>query len=441
MNTTTFDEAIPKLIGFLEERMGSAPVSEGVIVRDVQGRLCFFSNSECKNENDRSALEEGIASLLGPYARTDRPIAFKGDFGSERILTSLESAPIQVGKSVVRLIDRRLVGSTWVESETLERKTPARIVFATIKGGVGRSTALCVCAADLARRGKNVLILDLDLEAPGVGNLMLDEDAMPDYGIVDFLIEENSIITTQNIIGVSRLTDPSGGRVDVVPSFGKGATRHPENVIPKISKLHADESSENGGQLAKRINESIDKLTSASNYDVVLVDSRAGLAELAAPAIVGLGANVLLFGTAQKQTMEGYRSLFSALQILAQRDLYHDRSAEWRMMLKPVYAKSSMSSPNTRQFSTQFYELFSEFIYDMDSDEAPDPDALMFAEMDPGAPHAALTIAFSSSFIDFEPTIEPNQLTAPFYEQAYRPFLNGIDKIIKNSSGDNSANN
>jgi len=270
---------------------------------------------------------------------------------------------------------------------------------------------------------------------------MLDETNMPDYGIVDFLIEDESIITTRDIIGISQLTDPSGGRVDVVPSFGKAAVRHPENVIPKISMLHADESSENGGQLAKRISESIDKLTSVNNYDVVLIDSRAGLAELAAPAIVGLGATILLFGTAQKQTMEGYRSLFSALQILAQRDLYHNRSAEWRTMLKPVYAKSSLSTYNTSQFSTQFFELFSEFIYDMDSSETPDPDALTFAEMDPEAPHTPLTIAFSSSFIDFEPTVEPNQLTAPFYEQAYRPFLEGIDRIIKETSGDNNENN
>lgn len=39
--------------------------------------------------------------------------------------------------------------------------------FYSYKGGVGRSMALAHCAAELARRGRKVLIIDLDLEAPG----------------------------------------------------------------------------------------------------------------------------------------------------------------------------------------------------------------------------------------------------------------------------------
>jgi cellulose biosynthesis protein BcsQ len=39
--------------------------------------------------------------------------------------------------------------------------------FYSYKGGVGRSMALAHCAAEMARRGRKVLIIDLDLEAPG----------------------------------------------------------------------------------------------------------------------------------------------------------------------------------------------------------------------------------------------------------------------------------
>ena len=40
--------------------------------------------------------------------------------------------------------------------------------FYSFKGGVGRSFALLETAAQLARRGRSVLVWDLDLEAPGL---------------------------------------------------------------------------------------------------------------------------------------------------------------------------------------------------------------------------------------------------------------------------------
>src|SRR5262245_11020937 len=42
------------------------------------------------------------------------------------------------------------------------------ITFYSYKGGVGRSMALANTAVILARRGKRVLVVDWDLEAPGI---------------------------------------------------------------------------------------------------------------------------------------------------------------------------------------------------------------------------------------------------------------------------------
>src|SRR4051812_16178325 len=42
------------------------------------------------------------------------------------------------------------------------------ITFYSFKGGVGRSMALANIAVQLARRGKRVLAVDWDLEAPGL---------------------------------------------------------------------------------------------------------------------------------------------------------------------------------------------------------------------------------------------------------------------------------
>ena len=42
------------------------------------------------------------------------------------------------------------------------------ITFYSYKGGVGRSLALANCAKFLAYHGKKVVVMDLDLEAPGL---------------------------------------------------------------------------------------------------------------------------------------------------------------------------------------------------------------------------------------------------------------------------------
>ena len=175
----------------------------------------------------------------------------------------------------------------------------------------------------------------------------------------------------------------------------------------------------------------IDRIAGMNSYDVVLVDSRAGLSELAAPAVIGLGATVLLFGTAQKQTMEGYRSLFSALQLLAQRDRKLKRDTEWRLALRPVYAKSSMDPAVGQQFLDEIFELYSEHLYDAESEQEPDADSLRFTRDDKAAPHWPMTIAFSQSLVDFDPARAPGQLTQSFYENAFRPFLQGLDDIVQ----------
>ena len=56
--------------------------------------------------------------------------------------------------------------------------------FYSYKGGVGRSLALAHCAAELARRGRKVLIIDLDLEAPGQHCTNLFADQFPKNGQV-----------------------------------------------------------------------------------------------------------------------------------------------------------------------------------------------------------------------------------------------------------------
>lgn len=436
MANVLFDDSLPLLVRTLSQKAGQDFVEAGTALRDASGRLTFVANRQAKSDDEREELERALVEALGPYVRSDRPILFAEDSGAQLILSAGERLPIQVDTIVCKLLDRRIVGAGWLEQPVTERKTPPRIAFATLKGGVGRSTALVVTAMDLARRNRNVLIVDLDLEAPGLGDLLLDDERLPELGILDFLVENGiggiSDSALVSFVGTSELTTAAGGRVDVVPALGRRSLASPENILPKLSRAMIEDITAAGDTVSvgQQISDMISRITALADYDVVLIDSRAGLAELAAPAIIGLGATVLLFGIAQKQTIVGYRSLFAAFKLLAERDGVSGHDSDWRTMFRPVYAKASLNEDIGERYRDDIYELYSEFLYDAESADNNSTDLLRFSRDDTEAPHWPLIIPFNSYFVDFDPSRIPNQLTQSFYEQTYRSFLNEIDGIM-----------
>jgi Mrp family chromosome partitioning ATPase len=434
-----FDQSLPTFVRALAEHLGVDVLKQGLVVRDSSGRLRFLTSEVPPSEERRVDIEKRIADVLGAYARRDGAIAFNDEPGVQQLLKDPEAFPMQQDSFTFRLLDRRIIGSAWLDSPQEETAGPPRVVFASLKGGVGRSTALAVAASDLARRNKNILVVDLDLEAPGVGDMLLDDERMPHFGTVDYLVENGlGGITDRylsDFIGTSPLTTPGGGRVDVLPALGKDAIENPSNTLPKLSRAMIEDIGSEGISvpLAAQIADMIRRFTGRDSYDVVLIDSRAGLSELAAPAILGLGANVLLFGTAQRQTIQGYAALFAGLKLLADRDIMAQRPAEWRLSFKAVYAKAGLDASAGARYRDELYELFADNLYDEDNSQESNPDAISFDIDDEDAPHWPLVIPFTQNLVDFDPIQAPSQLNATFYEQAYRPFLNGIDSIIASS--------
>jgi hypothetical protein len=436
MSEVFFDDSLPLLARTVRRVLSEDALREGIILRDAVGQLSFIVSTEAPSDQQRERIIKTLKDALGSYARPDRVLAYRNDPGANQLLHEQCYLPVQVDGTFCRLLDRRIVGAGWLEYPQAEACGPSRLVFASLKGGVGRSTALSVAAADLSRRNRNVLVVDLDLEAPGLGDFLLDETRMPRFGSLDFLVEDGiggvSDARLDDFVGTSSLTTGGGGRVDVVPALGRQALLNPENVLPKLSRAVIEDLAEDGSSIPVviQISAMIKRLIEREEYDVVLIDSRAGLSELAAPAILGLGATVLLFGTAQKQTIDGYRSLFAELRLLAQRDRAAGREADWRLLLKPVYAKASLDPGIAAKHRDDLYDLFAEYLYDAENEDASPEDAIAFDIDDPVAPHSPLLIPFSQSFLDFDSARNPNQLTQAFYEQTFRPFLSGIDAAI-----------
>jgi hypothetical protein len=66
---------------------------------------------------------------------------------------------------------------------------PLAVSFYSLRGGVGRSTALAYTARILAAEGRKVVCVDMDLEAPGLSVLFGAEEEIPHrHGVVDLLV-------------------------------------------------------------------------------------------------------------------------------------------------------------------------------------------------------------------------------------------------------------
>lgn len=438
----TFDNSIDVLVNALKTKIGESFAMDGVVLRDSDGRLSFISNSNApEDENGREILSARIRDVLGAYARED-VLIFADDPAARFGLAGAMRTSILADGSAVVLIDRRIVGAGWQAKPSIDSPKPPRVVFSSLKGGVGRSTALMFAAADLASGGQNVLVIDLDLEAPGLGESLLRLDDMPKFGIVDYLVESNVYGSApdnlDDFIGLSSLTD-GRGRVDVLPAFGRTSEEHPENVLPKLSRAMLDNTDELGiyGAKGRQLSNMIERFTDRQMYDVVLIDSRAGLAEMSAPAVLSLGALVLLFGTAQQQTISGYRALFASLRQIADDDVLAGGKADWRWLLQPVYAKVAPDPLAIQRHEADLYDLFSENIYD--EDDISDPSVFRFSEHDADAPHKPWMIPFDSRFVGFDPRRQQNQLATEYYDSGFRAFLKRLYEKINAMNGSNSV--
>jgi MinD-like ATPase involved in chromosome partitioning or flagellar assembly len=357
---TRFDDSLAALVAVVASELGDDAVEDGTVLRDAFGRLAFFTSRKLP-EAVAERLATDLVAALGGYARADRPVADSDDFSTASVLEDPLALRVMVGPRRVRLVDRRLVGGDWLRAPAPPAPPPPRFVFASLKGGVGRSTALAVVAAHLASRGKRVLAVDLDLEAPGLAWTLLAEDTFPPFGILDALVENNisglDAAFMADMVGPSALAH-RGGRIDVIPAFGRRSIEHPADVLAKLARAYAEDIRPDGSvaTILDQVRTIVDGYSDPTRYDAILIDARAGLHETSASAILGLGAEVFLFGLDEPQTFRGYAVLLAHLA----RFLSGGERPEWTERLTMVQGKAPVDAEQRQAFVEQCRLLFEE---------------------------------------------------------------------------------
>ena len=227
---------------------------------------------------------------------------------------------------------------------------PYIVTFYSFKGGVGRSLALINVAFGLVKRGRNVLVVDMDLEAPGIsGFLSRNDELARAFGkdaidLVGMAIEhaaQNPDATTYDsffagVDGVEYAVPIAKKKLDhlsIKPRLGiQGrldviGVRQDEDksFIDRLAALELGKKTGNQLQLAanalraylktRRIDApplpGVDDILGAENkpvpYDYVLVDSRTGVTDAGGLCIGPLSDRLVVLTGLNDQNVAGTR--------------------------------------------------------------------------------------------------------------------------------------
>jgi cellulose biosynthesis protein BcsQ len=427
-----FNEVLPKVSELISAQTFPSGI-EPLVIRDIHGRIRIAINMD-RNDCAEivSALEEKL-SVLGAYCNTatSSVLCREDFFEPDSVFNSTEilhwSTPNS--DSSIRVLDRQVTGQDWLIPKESAEGAPPRLVFFGIKGGVGRSTALAMLAYKLANSGKKVLLIDLDLESPGLSGLLLPQDRLAEFGVVDWLIEDavgQDDEVLRRMISVSPLSEWTQKEIRVAAAMGQGDLSY----LEKLSRAYADVAVGNHSEsFTKRIHRLVKKLEELEKPDVVLIDSRAGLHDLAAVSIVGLASTAFLFATDTPQSWQGYKLLFSHWQS------HPEIAVDVRERLAIVQAlfPESDQSKRARGFLEKSYELFSETLYE-EIRPGETGDAFNFDLEVESAPHYPLRINWNNRFQEFEPLLLSQGLfTDAEIEASFGNFFLGALQCVDGS--------
>ncbi len=254
------------------------------------------------------------------------------------------------------------------------------VTFYSYKGGTGRSMAVANIAWVLASCGKRVLVLDWDLEAPGLQRyfrpFLVDKDLASSEGLVDFfadfileaitpleegeLLPDDWYVAQADILRYAISLDwkfPGTGRVDFVPAGRQGP-----DYAARFAAINFQHFYDRlgGGTLLEEA-----KKRMRAEYDYVLIDSRTGVSDTAGISTVQMPDMLVVCFTLNNQSIEGASSVtFNAFEQHKQ-TFHRGHRDEFRVVPIPTrieQAEQEMLRQGRHYARARFRELVEAYI-------------------------------------------------------------------------------
>jgi len=364
-----FSETIPVAQRIIQSTLSTSSLQAVTLIRDLQGKIALFLKFSGDPDAELTAkLNSDLTTALGVFWSgrlwIDHPKT-KAVIKSFGAMVKKERKELDIGEESDSikwyLIDRTYSKRGWIERTLppwpLHEKNPAIVSFYSFKGGVGRSTALAASALLLARAGKKVVVIDLDLEAPGVFTL-LDSVSEISEGIVDYLIhqavddKEYRLEFCERKITDVMLIGETGTPIVVFP-----AGRIDSGYIDKIARIDI-----NGDETVMGLENLLKEIKRIHSPDFIFLDVRAGLHDIGGLSLNTLSHLNILFCLDTNQSWNG---LNPVLEILAK---MNDRE----LLLVHAMATPPRIDPKAHEkFREKAFEVFHDHFFS-DEEEMPD---------------------------------------------------------------------
>jgi len=333
----------------------------------VLGIDCFASGMEIRHAAEANpAVDTWLAQIFGrAYLREQSAIQLRigqATYPIELVQDQASVAP-SVGQSYPLWRDvtylpaaqddcddvEAAVNSEASSSRVSTARTPLRFVdgpdlvsFHSFKGGVGRTTALmtyvAACLREASPGAKRILVVDADLEAPGV-SFWLDDTNRPTVSFVQLLealhyppagldasldyFADELRKTSLSLGGLQRELFVLPAALDLaeiqdMPVAPEHLARNPENPWQLSDHLHA---------LGKRL-----------DADAVFIDLRAGLSELASPILFDPRVDHFFVSTVAPQSVLGMAEVLRRLYASN-----HQLPLDWQDAARPTVVLSLLT--------------------------------------------------------------------------------------------------
>jgi Mrp family chromosome partitioning ATPase len=425
----TFDDILPDLREIFSEHYDQVAALGMVLVnRDLLGRVRLIVEEPAKPgtaaQRALKAVTAAIERRLGPHAYpAKQAVLYESDIGAflewNRTFELLPN---------VRVIERLATDADWSWIEDARIQGPPRIAYYSIKGGVGRSTALAVTAWTLAERGERVMVVDLDLESPGLSSSLMPADRRPRFGVTDWLVEDlvgNGDAVVGEMTSLSELS--RDGEIQVVPAHG----RDPGEYIAKLGRAWMPTLDERGARRSwsQRLNQLIGQLEQHRQPTVVLLDARAGIDEAASACLTDLGANAILsFAIDSDQTWSGYEILFRHWLNTGAYAKIRERLQIVAALVPEVDTERYMAHMRERS-----WDLFTSTLYDEVSEQsvALSSSVWTFDASEDAAPHSPWRVRWNRGFAALQSLYgRLSDIDEPLAYAIFGPLIDGVAAVV-----------
>jgi hypothetical protein len=414
MLTRHLDEARKAAIKLLHQLLiEKSSIERAVLIEDLFGklRLVLWTHGPVDADLEREINERFADSEEGatPYWTSEIWMASQAaDNSADRELYDQiweEARPEEGLGERLRIADRHRTRGAWLRDMTEppwqwtgERgQSPPILVFYSFKGGVGRSTALASFAIQRTRAGERVVVIDFDLDAPGIGVLLAADSSgtTASWGAIDYLLERpyDSVDLRGYYHACRQSTVTQSGEILVFP-----AGKMNSDYLGKLARIDFElPVGDAVSPFVKLLHQVRDEL----HPDWILLDTRTGLSESSGMLLGGLAHLHVLFGTSSEQSWQGLQVIIDRLG--ADRVLEDKPQLECLLVQSLVPQDTKAAKSATAGFADRARDEFSEHYYAADPEGAEEDTLWYIRDLeDDDAPHVPVAISYEPKLAHFD---------------------------------------